>query len=53
MLFSVGMYGCAISAQPGPAEERGGRKRAQRAQRQDQQTDGKSCTSMSTFNSKK
>ena len=47
---SLGGFGSAISAQSGPTEERGGRERAPRAQHQDQQTDGKSCTGMSEFN---
>lgn len=49
-LSSLGMCGSAISAQPGPTEERGGRERVQRAQHQDQQTDGKGCTGTSAFN---
>lgn len=47
---SLGVCRSAISAQPGPTEERGGRERAPRAQHQDQQTDGKGCTGMSAFN---
>lgn len=45
----LGVCGSAISAQPGPAEERGGRARAPRAAHQDQPTRGKGCAGTSAF----